>query len=261
MGTLRTFARLGAGYMTLTHNDTTQWADSATDEPAHGGLTRFGEEVVREMNRLGMLVELSHTSPDTMRHAIDVSEAPAIFSHSNARALCDVTRNVPDDVLGRVRQTNGIVMVTFVPSFLTPAGAATNRLAWQESDRLRGLHPGDRTTVRAGMEAWFDSHPDPPAAVDDVADHIDHIRAVAGIDHIGVGGDLDGTPSVPSGLEDVSCYPNLFAELLARGYTDDELACIARGNILRVLRAAEAIRDRVRFERSPSLARIEDLDG
>jgi membrane dipeptidase len=151
-------------------------------------------------------------------------------------------------------------MVTFVPSFLTPAGAAANRLAWQESDRHRSLHPDEPTTVRAGMEKWFASHPDPPAAVGDVADHIDHIRAVAGIDHIGVGGDLDGTPSVPTGLEDVSCYPNLFAELLARGYAEDELGRIARGNILRVMRAAETIRDRLQYERSPSLARIEDLD-
>jgi membrane dipeptidase len=261
MGVLRTFARLGAGYMTLTHNDNTPWADSATDEPVHGGLTRFGEEVVREMNRLGLLVDLSHTSVDTMRHAMDVSEAPAIFSHSNARALCDVTRNVPDDVLEGVGQTDGIVMVTFVPSFLTVAGAEANRRAWREAGRIRALHPDDRTTVRAELEAWFASNPGPPADVGDVADHVDHIRQVAGIDHVGVGGDLDGTPSVPTGLEDVSCYPNLFAELLARGYTEDELVRIARGNILRVLRAAEAVRDRLQTERPPSLARIEDLDG
>ena len=261
MGVLRTFARLGAGYMTLTHNDTTPWADSATDEPAHGGLTRFGEEVVREMNRLGVLVDLSHTSADTRRQAIEVSDAPVIFSHSNARALCDVSRNVPDDVLDLVGRTNGVVMVTFVPSFLTPEGADANRVAWEEARRLRELHEGDPAAARVAMEAWFDAQGEPPASVADVADHIDHIRDVAGVDRIGIGGDLDGMPSTPAGLEDVSCYPNLFAELLERGYTEAHLEGIARGNILRTLGHAERLRDRLRDERGPSLARIEDLDG
>jgi membrane dipeptidase len=261
MGALRTFAQLGAGYMTLTHNDNTPWADSATDEPVHGGLTRFGEEVVREMNRLGVLVDLSHTSPDTMRHAIDVGAAPSIFSHSNARTLCDVSRNVPDDVLERVRDTNGVVMVTFVPSFLTREGAEANRVAWEEARRLKALHPKDPAAARSAMKAWFDSRPEPPASVGDVADHVDHIREVAGIDHLGIGGDLDGMPSTPVGLEDVACYPNLFAELQDRGYADDDLARLARGNILRVLREAEVVAARIRSERGPSHARIEELDA
>jgi membrane dipeptidase len=261
LGVLRTFARLGAGYMTLTHNDNTPWADSATDEPAHGGLTRFGEEVVREMNRLGILVDLSHTSADTMRQAIRVSEAPTIFSHSNARSLCDVTRNVPDDVLERVRRTNGVVMVTFVPSFLTSEGAEANRAGWEEARRIREEHADDPAAARTALRTWFESQPKPSASVGDVADHIDHIREVAGIDHVGIGGDLDGMPSTPTGLEDVSSYPKLFAELLERGYSEPQLVGIARGNILRVMREAEAVGQALRAERGASVARFADMDG
>jgi membrane dipeptidase len=254
-------AALGAGYMTLTHNDNTPWADSATDTPAHGGLTRFGEEVVREMNRLGVLVDLSHVSADTMAGAIDVSEAPVLFSHSSARAVCDVPRNVPDDILARVGATGGVVMVTFVPVFLTPAGAEAWAAWHAEEKRLQAEHPDDHAVIEAAMEAWLEEHPPPPTSVTDVADHVDHVRDVAGIDHLGVGGDFDGTLFMPEGLEDVSCYPNLFAELAARGYHDEDLAKISRENVLRVMRAAEATAERLQADRPPSLARITDLDA
>jgi membrane dipeptidase len=241
LGVLRTLARLGAGYLTLTHNDDTPWADSATGEHPHGGLTVFGEEVVRELNRGGVLVDLSHVSEDTMRQAISVSRAPVIFSHSSARALCDVSRNVPDDVIEQVGRTDGVVMVTFVPVFVAPEGAEAYDAAWTQEHRLRADHQGDPEAVRRGMEAWFASRPDVPANVAQVADHIDHVRDVAGVDHIGVGSDFDGTPSMPEGLADVSGYPALFGELAARGYTDQDLRKIAGQNVLRVMRAAEAL--------------------
>ncbi|HSJ50048.1 MAG TPA: dipeptidase [Actinomycetota bacterium] len=261
LGALRVLAHLGAGYLTLTHADDTSWADSATGRRSHGGLTRFGEEVVRELNRCGVLVDLSHTSDDVMRQAVEVSEAPVIFSHSSARALCDVPRNVPDDVLELVRRTGGVVMVTFVPSFLTRAGEAAYAAASAETERLRERHPDDPEAVRAAMTTWYETHPDPPATVADVADHVDHVRDVAGIDHIGVGGDFDGSVWMPGGLEDVSGYPALFAELGTRGYGDDELAKIAGRNVLRVMREAERTADRLRADRPPSNARIDDLDG
>jgi membrane dipeptidase len=259
LGTLRILAALGAGYLTLTHNDDTPWADSATGTAPHGGLTRFGEEVVRELNRTGVLVDLSHVSADTMRHALTVSEAPVIFSHSSARALCDVTRNVPDDVLETVRTAAGVVMVTFVPSFVAPEGAALNAAAWDEADRLRAAHPDEPQIVGAAMEAWFDTHPDPPATIGDVADHVDHVREVAGIDHIGIGSDFDGA-SMPEGLADVSSYPALFAELESRGYGDEDRQKIAGRNVLRVMREAEREAERLQAVRPPSLATIEDLD-
>ena len=240
LGVLRTLARLGAGYLTLTHNDDTPWADSATGEHRHGGLTTFGEEVVRELNRLGVLVDLSHVADDTMRHAIDVSSAPVLFSHSSARSIADVTRNVPDDVLDSVGRSGGVVMVTFVPTFLTPAGAASNREGWAEARRLRAEHPDDPTRVTKAMEAWFTEH-DVRAAVSDVADHIDHVRAVAGVDAIGVGGDFDGAGSMPDGLDDVAGYPALFVELATRGYSDDELMKVAGRNVLRLMRVAELV--------------------
>ncbi|MFN2589656.1 MAG: dipeptidase [Actinomycetota bacterium] len=258
LGALRTLARLGAAYMTLTHNDNTAWADSATDRAEHGGLTAFGEEVVREMNRLGILVNLSHVSADTMRHAIEASAAPVIFSHSNTRARADVLRNVPDDVLELVRDRDGIVMVTFVPEFLNDAGAAAWWGQFHEMERLRASHPGDREALEAGMKTWGETHSAPSASVGDVADHIDHIRDIAGIEHIGVGGDFDGTPNVPQGLADVSTYPALFAELLSRGYSERECALISQGNVLRVMREAAAVAQRLQSERGPSLARLVD---
>src|SRR4029079_873108 len=183
---------MGAGYMTLTHNDNTRWADSATDEPEHGGLTRFGEEVVREMNRCNVLVDLSHGSADTMRQAIDVSEAPVIFSHSSARALSGVMRNVPDDVLERVRDTSAVVMVTFVPMFLVPEGVAAAQAYHDAAVRAEAEHPDDPAAVSAAMDRLFEEHPQPPARLADVADHVDHVRDVAGIDHVGIGSDFDG---------------------------------------------------------------------
>ena len=261
LGTLRALAVLGAGYLTLTHNDDTPWADSATGARPHGGLTRFGEEVVRELNRCGVLVDCSHVSDDTMRQAIEVSDAPVVFSHSSARARCDVTRNVPDDVLELTGRTGGIVMVAFVPSFVAREGGAANRAAWAEADRVRALHPDDPAAVHEAMDAWFEAQGDVPATIGDVADHIDHVREVAGVDAIGVGSDFDGAPSMPEGLEDVSRYPALFAELVDRGYTDEDLAKIAGRNVLRVMREAERVATRLQAERSPSTSRIEDLDG
>lgn len=217
LGALRMMYRLGARYMTLTHSLNTPWADSATDTPVHGGLTPFGEEVIREMNQLGMLVDLSHVSPETMADALRVTTAPVIFSHSSAKAIANVPRNVPDDILRQVKTNGGVVMVTFVPGFISQEVADFN------------AQPAD---TRAGKEA-------PRATVLQVADHIDHIREVAGIDHVGLGGDFDGITQVVLGLEDVSTYPDLLAELLRRGYSDDDLRKIAGRNILRVLRAAE----------------------
>jgi membrane dipeptidase len=261
LGTLRLLAGLAAGYLTLTHNDDTPWADSATGQHPHGGLTRFGEEVVRETNRSGTLVDLSHVSEDTMRQAIEVSEAPVIFSHSSARALCDVSRNVPDDVLELVGRAGGVVMTTFVPWFLTQEGAEANRALWEEAARLRAEHPDDPEAVRTALEAWGETRPPPSATIADVADHVDHIREVAGIDHVGIGSDFDGTRALPDGLEDVSRYPALFAELAGRGYTDEDLARIAGWNLLRVMREAERLGRRLRAERPPSGATMEQLDG
>jgi membrane dipeptidase len=261
LGTLRVLAGLGMGYLTLTHNDDTPWADSATGEHPHGGLTRFGEEVVREVNRCGWLVDLSHTSDDTMRQAIEVSEAPVIFSHSSARALCDVPRNVPDDVLELVGRTGGVVMVTFVPSFVAAEGAEFNRVAWAEFRRIRAEHPDDPEAARTAMDAWFEANPGPPATVSEVADHIDHVREVAGIEHVGIGSDFDGAPTMPEGLEDVSRYPALFEELASRGYRDEDLMTIAGRNVVRVMREVEQLAARLRTERSPSKATIEELDG
>jgi membrane dipeptidase len=261
LGTLRILASFGAGYLTLTHNDDTDWADSATGERTHGGLTRFGEEVVRELNRCGMLVDLSHTSEETMRAAIAVSQAPVQFSHSNARSLCDVPRNVPDDVLELAGRSGAVIQATFVPWFLTREGAAANAAGWEELRRLRREFPDDREAVGKAMDAWFASQPAPPSSLSDVADHIDHIRDVAGIEATGVGSDFDGVESVPDGLEDVSRYPALFEELRDRGYSDEDLGMVAGRNVLRVLREAERVGSRLRTERPPSTATIEQLDG
>jgi membrane dipeptidase len=252
LAALRMFHRLGARYMTLTHSRNVPWADSATDSPALGGLSPFGEEVVREMNWLGMLVDLSHVSPDTMADAIAVSQAPVIFSHSSARAVNDVPRNVPDNVLQMLAKNGGIVMVTFVPGFLSPKVAAWNRLQTAEENRLKQQFASDAAAIKTGLDAWTTANPAPRATIADAADHIDHIKKVAGIDHVGLGGDFDGITSVVQGLEDVSTYPALTAELLRRGYKDDEIRKVLGQNILRVMRAVEKVAAQLQKERSAS---------
>ena len=252
LGALRMFHRLGARYMTLTHSRSTPWADAATDEPRLGGLSPFGETVVREMNWLGMLVDLSHVSPDTMKDVLQVSEAPIIFSHSSARALCDVPRNVPDDVLQMLPKNGGIVMITFVPGFISPEVAEHGRRVTAERERLAKQHPGDEAAVTTGLDAWRKANPEPRAILAQVADHVDHVRKVAGIDHIGLGSDFDGISSVIQGLEDVSTYPALTAELLRRGYSDDDVKKILGLNLLRVMRQAEQVAARLGKTRGAS---------
>jgi membrane dipeptidase len=254
LGALRMFYRLGARYMTLTHSKNTPWADSATDKPVLNGLSPFGEQVVREMNWLGMLVDLSHVSPDTMKDAIAVSEAPVIFSHSSARAVTDVPRNVPDDVLQLLPKNGGVVMVTFVPGFLSAKVAqhGRERQLVEAANLELSKAEGDNGRMKVRMDGWDKEHPAPRATVSDAADHIDHIKKVAGIDHIGLGGDFDGITSVPLGLEDVSKYPALTAELLRRGYKDDEVKKILGLNILRVMRQVENVSARLQKERAAS---------
>jgi membrane dipeptidase len=254
LGALRMFYRLGARYMTLTHSKNIPWADSATDTPVLGGLSPFGEQVVHEMNWLGMLVDLSHVSPDTMADAIGVTEAPVIFSHSSSRALNDVPRNVPDDILKLLPKNGGVVMVTFVPGFLSPKVAAWNKQQTDEENRLKQQNPNDANAVKAGVDAWTKANPAPHATVADAADHIDHIRQIAGIDHIGLGGDFDGITSVPDGLEDVSKYPALTAELLRRGYKDDDVKKILGQNVLRVMRDVEKTAAKLQKERAAAAA-------
>jgi membrane dipeptidase len=252
LGALRMFSRAGARYMTLTHSRNTAWADASTDTPAAGGLTPFGEEVVREMNWLGMLVDLSHVSPDTMEDALRVTAAPVLFSHSSARAVTDVPRNVPDRILQMLPGNGGVVMVTFVPGFLSTKVAEWTKLQTAEQDRLKLQFPKDENAVEAGVASWASAHPAPRATLADAADHIDHIRKIAGIDHIGLGGDFDGISSVAQGLEDVSTYPALLAELLRRGYTDDDIRKIAGLNVLRVMRNVERVSRTLQAERGPS---------
>jgi membrane dipeptidase len=257
---LRELRRRGVRYLTLTHNRNTPWADSATDEPAHGGLTAFGREVVREMNRLGMLVDLSHVSPGTMSDALDVSEAPVIFSHSSARALVDHPRNVPDSILARLPKNGGVVMVTFVPAFVSQEVADWEKQADDDKKALVATVP-DSIERQRRIDQWLEDHPRPNATLQQVADHIEHVRAVAGVDHVGIGSDFDGVDFTPVGLEDTSKFPALFAELIRRGWSDADLKKLAGQNLLRVFHRAEAVAARLQQTRPPSTKTIEELEG
>jgi len=258
---LRQFYELGARYMTLTHSDNTDWADSATDDPEHNGLTEFGREVIREMNRLGMLVDLSHVSFDTMHDALDVSDAPVIFSHSSAYAVTQHPRNVPDDVLKRIPDNGGIVMVTFVPSFVSEEVRQAWNTMQRERNRLRREYADDQDIFNKKFAEWQAQNPMPNATLEDVADHIDHIRDAIGVDYIGIGSDYDGIRTVPKGLEDVTTFPYLFAELLRRGYSEEDLKKIAGLNVLRVMRDAERVAEQLQQERGPSQVSIEELQN
>ncbi|MGW3632892.1 dipeptidase [Streptomyces sp. NPDC005122] len=261
LGALRGLYALGVRYMTLTHNDNTAWADSATDVPAVGGLSAFGREVVREMNREGMLVDLSHVAATTMRDALDTSAAPVIFSHSSSRAVCDHPRNIPDDVLERLPANGGMAMVTFVPKFVLQAAVDWTAEA-DENMRAHGLHHLDTTPEGMKVHRVFEeTRPRPVATASTVADHLDHMREVAGVDHLGIGGDYDGTAFTPEGLDDVSGYPNLIAELFARGWSRADLAKLTWQNAVRVLGAAEDVARGLRAARGPSNATLAQLDG
>ncbi|HET8650587.1 MAG TPA: dipeptidase [Gemmatimonadales bacterium] len=261
LGALRSYYRLGARYMTLTHNVTLDWADAALDTAAHGGLTPFGREVVREMNRLGMLVDLAHVSPGTMSDALDVSEAPVMFSHSSARAITDVPRNVPDSILARLRKNGGIVMITFVPDFVSQA-RADSTAKWTAEFKASSAGVTDPAELRRMRREFWSTRRDrlPQATIKDVADHVEHARDVAGIDHIGLGGDFDGITDTVVGLDDVSKYPYLFAELIRRGWSDADLKKLAGENMLRVMREMEAVAHRLQQTRAPSTATIGQLD-
>ena len=259
LGALRSYYDLGARYMTLTHNVTLDWADAALDSAAHGGLTPFGREVVREMNRLGMLVDLSHVSPGVMSNVLDIAESPVIFSHSSAWALTNNKRNVPDSILRRLPKNGGVVMVTFVPAF-----TSTRYGAWDQvrDSVMNALFAGgaDSATVRAELRTWRAANPPPASTLSDVADHIEYVRNVAGVDHIGIGSDFDGIDHGPEGLEDVSKFPALFAELIRRGWKDGDLKKLAGLNMLRVIRANEATAKRLQAQRPPSTKTIQELD-
>jgi membrane dipeptidase len=273
LGVLRSFARLGVRYVTLTHNNNTSWADSAAEEPAVGGLNEAGRAIVREMQRIGVLVDLSHVAPVTMNAALDTAVAPVIFSHSSARAVTDHRRNVPDDVLSRLRENGGVVQLTFVPYFVSAEAQAWAAAAGAEAARL-GVPDGpddwpaapapdaapvsspapvaQGVTARPEMAAWAAANPRPVATIAQVADHVEHAREVAGVDHIGLGGDFDGTDALPAGLEDVSGYPRLLAELADRGWTADDLQKLTGRNMLRVLRVTEELAGEPLWPLSPA---------
>ena len=257
---LRQFPALGARYMTLTHSKNNDWADSATDDPAHDGLTAFGKAVVREMNRVGMMVDLSHVSPKTMHDALTATRAPVIFSHSNARALMDHARNVPDDVLKRLPANGGVVMVNFFPGFISNAYRRRAAERDAEDARLKNLYSGQPERRKAALDAWDSAHPAVEVPLTEVADHIEHVRKVAGPDHVGIGSDFDGiSGAAPKGLEGVETYPVLLAELARRGWSDGDLAKLAGGNLLRAMERAERVAAEMKAE-PPLIATIEMLD-
>jgi membrane dipeptidase len=263
---LRQMYTLGARYMTLTHSSNTQWADSATDAPKHHGLTGFGREVVHEMNRLGMLVDISHVSAETMHAVLDVTAAPVMFSHSSTRAIVDHPRDVPDDVLKMLEHNGGVVMVNFYPGYVS---AARNRWdadyaaerARYDSPPFAGIYIGQPERAKAALEEWVKAHPAPKVTLSEVADHIEHVRKVAGIDHVGLGSDFDGIPSTPVGLEGVDKYPDLLIELMRRGWSDEDIAKLAGENILRALATTESVAARLRTTHKASEATIAELDG
>jgi len=266
LAVLRQMYDLGARYMTLTHMLDTQWADAATDTPVHHGLTAFGREVVHEMNRLGMLVDLSHVSPETMRAALDATEAPVIFSHSSARALVDHPRDVPDDILQLVAKNDGVVMVNFATAYVSAernkwdADRAAEKARYS-SPPFAGMYIGQPDRAKAALTEWDRQHPRPVTTLSQVADHIEHVRQVAGVDHVGLGSDFDGIPDTPRGLEGVDRYPALLAELLRRGWSDADIAKVAGENVLRVLASTERVASRLRAARQPSERTIDEADG
>jgi membrane dipeptidase len=259
--TLRAYYDLGARYMTLTHNVTLDWADAALDSARHKGLTNFGREVVREMNRLGMLVDLSHVSPGTMSSALDVTEAPVIFSHSASREMVNHMRNVPDSILRRLPKNGGVVMVPFVTAFVNPKVFAHDEARDAARANFRKQFGADTAAARRAYADWEKANPRPKAYLTDVADHIEHVRKVAGVDHVGIGSDFDGITENVVGLEDVSTFPMLLAELARRGWSDGDLKKVAGENVLRVMKQAEAVSARLKKTRVPSIATLEQLDG
>lgn len=261
LGALRAYYALGARYMTLTHNVTLDWADAANDVPRNKGLTAFGKEVVREMNRLGMMVDLAHTSPAVMSQALSVTEAPVIWSHAAARGITDVPRNVPDSILARLPKNGGVVMMTFVPGFVSQTVANYSVQVTAVRDSIAKRYPNNNDAQFKAVAAWRETHATPIATISDVADHLDHIKKIAGAAHVGIGGDFDGITETVQGLEDVSTYPMLFAELLKRGWTDVELKGLAGENVLRALKGAESVSARLRASRPASTKTILQLDG